>query len=687
MPILTLQPHDRERTGSRKGPAIPASAVPRFRASSAGPNHVRARRASFLLSLALGLALPAEAAAQKAGFFDPLLSLYRTLAGGYGDEGPRLAALAAEAATALARWDAAIADTERGLRAQIAAGDPQAALQAHTVIASLYLDRGRFGDAVRELDADIAIDPRRAAFHRLKGLALEAQGRAGDAAEAFRAAWLLAADDPQNAYRLIASRAPQTTPADIGRAVDVLAVLEAALVRGERSAAAPPFISLRPIDDDAGGTMAFAPAAYARAFAPVLEGRLDAGVAALREAIAADSRLADPALRLEPAARGIAALRSAADDVGAAIRDLQGAVALAPASASLHRLLGIAYDARGDVALSLNHLREAVRLDGRDERAWLALARALDDRGEWSEAAEVLRQATAALPEAGELRWQLTVVSGQRQRTDDTDLQLVAMADRLVVLAGNGDFLGRVASLAQAHLEYDRAMALLQRRVALTPNNAAAHLALGRAWMDQGREENAYAELVVALWLDPANADPLTALGRLHLGAGRFAPAVEALTRAVTLAPANAESMHALGEALTRAGRAVEGRQRLEEAERLRAQAVETQRRLRTAGMLALEAEVQLGQGRHEQAIAAWQQAIELQGRSAATHVRLADAYVAAKRFDEAATELQMAIGAGGGAEPYRRLADLYAALGRDDDSARERRAYTAARLRELRGR
>ena len=263
----------------------------------------------------------------------------------------------------------------------------------------------------------------------------------------------------------------------------------------------------------------------------------------------------------------------------------------------------------------------------------------------------------------------------------------MATADRVVILAGNGDFLGRVASLAQAHLDYERGIALLEQRAVLTPNNASAHLALGRAYIDEGREQEGYAELVVALWLDAANAETLTALGRLHLGAGRYPQAVAALTRAVALAPASAASVHALGEALTGAGQTVEGRRHLEEAERLRSEAVETQRRLRTAGMLALEAELHVAQGRHEQAIAAWQQVIELQGRSAATHMRLGETYAAAKRLDEAAAQLQMAITANAGPDAHRRLADLYAVMGRSDDSARERRLYTDARLMELRAR
>ena len=92
---------------------------------------------------------------------------------------------------------------------------------------------------------------------------------------------------------------------------------------------------------------------------------------------------------------------------------------------------------------------------------------------------------------------------------------------------------GQLAGLAQGHLDYDRAVTLQELRVALTPNNAAAHKALGRAYVEQGREDTGYAELVTALLLDPLDAETLTALGQLHLAAGRTPQAVAALERAL----------------------------------------------------------------------------------------------------------------------------------------------------------
>ncbi len=647
------------------------------------------------LVLAL-IALPSTAAAQKDQFFDALLPFYKTLAGAYGDEGPQLTAQLVSLSTAMARWDATTRDAEAELRARLRGADPQIALQAHTLLASLYIERSRFTEALRELDADIRIDPRRAAFHRFKALIYQALDRPIDAATAFRAAWMIDPSDPQSSYQLLVHGSAQTTAAQHARARDTLATLERELVRGEgptrerrqgvpASGTESPFLSLRAIDDDAGGTMAFAPAAYAHAFSLLLKGELDAGMTALRDAVSMDPLVADSVLRLEPAARGIAALRQG--QIAQAIASMTAALALAPDSSEVRRILATAESINGDLAAGLQHLRDAVRLNPRNERAWLSLARMLDDLGQWVDAADVLRRAVGVLPESGELRWQLSVVSGKRQRTDDADLELIATADRLVLLAGTGEWYGRIATLAQAHLDYERVIELLEQRVALTPNNATAHQALGRAYVDQGREEEGYAELVIALLLDPASAETLTTIGRLHLSAGRYSPAIEALTRAVTLAPANPESVHALGEALTRAGSADEGRQHLAEAERLRTRAVETQRRLRTAGMLALKAELHVANGEYDRAIETWQQVIEHEGRSAATHLRLADAFVAAARLGEAATQLQMAIAQNAGAHAHLRLAEVYAVMGRTDDSVRERRTYTERRLTELRER
>ena len=156
--------------------------------------------------LLAALAVPSTAAAQRDGFLAAFVEFYQTLRGAYGDEGPQLAAQLEKMTTALAAWDREIRDAESQLQPRLKGADVQTALQVHAILASLYLDRSRFDDALREFEADISIDPTRAAFHRYKGLIYQATARPAEAADAFRSAWRFDPTDPQNAYRLIVYR-------------------------------------------------------------------------------------------------------------------------------------------------------------------------------------------------------------------------------------------------------------------------------------------------------------------------------------------------------------------------------------------------------------------------------------------------------------------------------------------------
>jgi tetratricopeptide (TPR) repeat protein len=625
------------------------------------------------------LVIPSTAVAQRDRFLAAFVQFYQALRGAYGDEGPQLAAQLERMTTALAAWDREIRDAESQLQPRLKGADVETALQVHAILASLYLDRGRFDDALREFEADIRIDPTRAAFHRYVGLIHQATGRSADAADAFRRAWLLDPADPQNAYRLIVDRSDSTTAQEIEQALATFARIEGELIRLERPRAEPPFRTTRAIDDDAGGAMAFVPPPYARGVSLLQRGEYEEGLSALRAAVASDPLVADAASRSEAMTQGIAALRQGVVDT--AIDRLEAAVAGAPDSSEAHRVLGTAYGVNGDIAKSVQHLRDAVRLNPRDERGWIALARTLEDTGE-PEAEATLRAAIAMLPDSGALRWRLRSARGQR--IDASDIDLLAVADSLVLFAGKGELLGQMAAMARGDLDYDRAVSFLERRVALTPNNAAAHSALGRAQVDQGREDTGYAELVTALLLDPLDAGTLTALGQLHLAAGRIVQAVAALERALALAPGSSEALHALGSGLVRAGRMAEGQQRLQESVRRQAQDVEDQRSRRTAAMLAVQAEIHVSRDEYDAAIDAWKQANAIRQDSVG-HLQVAGALIRAGRLEEAAAVLQAGIPLNPRPETRRRLAEVYAALGRTEESARERQTYTEQRLEELR--
>jgi len=626
------------------------------------------------------LAVPSTALAQRDAFLAALVQFYQTVRGSYGDEGPQLSAQLEKMTTALAAWDRAIADAESQLQPRLSGADVPTALEAHTILASLYLERGRFDDALREFESDITIDPARAAFHRYKGLIDQATGRTADATDAFRAAWLVEPTDPQNTYRLIVYRSKSTTATQIETARATLAQIEGELIRLERPRATLVFRTTQAIDDDAGGAMAFVPPTYARGFSLLQQGKYEDGLSALRAAVATDPLVADAASRSEPMAQGVTALRRGM--VESAIDLLEAAVARAGDSAEARRILGTAYGIRGDMTRSVQHLRDAVKRNPRDERSWIVLASTLEDTGDRAEAVAALRAAIAMLPDSAALRWRLT--STRRQGIDESDLDLLSVADRLVLFAGKGELLGQMAAMAQANLDYERAVHLLELRGALTPNNAAAHKALGRAYVDQGREEIGYAELIMALLLDPRDSETLTALGQLHLAAGRTAQAIAALERALAVDAVNSEALHALGNALIRAGRTAEGQRRLEQSVRLQAQDVEDQRSRRTVAMLSVQAAIEVSKGEYGAAIEIWKQAISIR-RDSVGPLQVADALMRAGRFEEASAVLKAAIPSNPRPELHRRLAEVYSALGRTEESARERQTYTQQRLDELR--
>jgi len=629
--------------------------------------------------LLVALVVPSTAAAQRDAFLGGLVQFYQTLRGAYGDEGPLLEAHLEQMTAALVSWDAEIRDAESQLRPRLQGADVQTSLQVHAILASLYLDRGRLDDALREFEADIAIDPARPAFHLYTGLIHQAAGRSAEAADAFRAAWRLDPTDPQNAYRLVRFRSDGTTPEEIAQALATLARVEGELVRRERLQAESPFRTTRAIDDDTGAAMAFVPPLYTRAFELLLRGSFEEGLSALRGAVAADPLVAGAASRPMEMAQGIEALRQGG--VEAAVGHLEAAVAHAGGSSEAHRVLGTAYRVAGDITRSLQHFGEATRLDPTDERSWLARARLLEETGESAAAIEVLRDAIAAVPDSGALRWRLRSARGER--IDESDLELLRMADRLVLFTGRGALLGRLAAMAQGDLDYERGVGLLEERVALTPNNAAAHAALGQAYADLGREEPAYAELVTAFQLDSLDAGTPTALGRLHLAAGRAEQAIAVLERALVLDAGNSVALHALGSALVRAGRTDEGRQRLEESLRLQAADVEEQRSRRNAAMLSVQAEVHVARGEYDAAIDAWTDAMAIRSESVG-HLQLSGALIAAGRLEEAASVMEAAIPLSSRPETHRRLAEVYAALGRTAESERHRRTYSEQRLEEL---
>jgi tetratricopeptide (TPR) repeat protein len=587
------------------------------------------RHASRLLALLL--LLPAPATAQKPAFVDALIAFHSALPGTYGDEGRVVAESIDRMASALDAWNQSNDRDEATLKAR--AGTP-------SDLALLYIEQGRLDAATAAMTAAVHSAPTRAPLHLFLGLLHDSAGRRAEAAAAFRTAWELDGANAIHAYLAATRGSRESTD-------DALTPFAAALMNASAGGRAP-FIQLSLVDDRSAKTPIFAPAAYAAGFAAVAQGRYRDAIAQFRETAGRDPLVTDATGRNDRVRQGVAALR---DRRGAdAVTHLEAAAAADAKSSEARRVLGIAYRAVGRIADGVTQFEAAVTLAPRDERTRIALAGALIEAGDLPRAERLLRETIETLPASGEARWALADVLEKQGRGPDAIDTLEAAAS-LTVLAGKAALFWRIAELAHRHQDYERVIRALSERVRLLPNEAIAYKDLGLAYSRAGRHGEALVELLMSSFLGHEDAELLAAIGQIHLNAGRLDAAEPPLRRAIALDPRLPQARYVLGNALMRLGRAAEGKQQLEEFQRLRSAALADQRRTFEIGTLIHEAELLVRAGRLEAAISPYEKAAAL----------------------------------GGPAVVYRELAAIFEKLGRAADRAKALAAYEQRRNEEAR--
>src|SRR4030095_10720098 len=124
------------------------------------PMCVRLLLAGVCAVLLLALA-PSAASAQQAAFTRALLELTAAIDGTYGDEGALVRPAINRMSTALAQWDREIEPADAVVKAP--SQTPTTGLvDSRISLARMYADRGRFADALSELDAAGRLERRRA---------------------------------------------------------------------------------------------------------------------------------------------------------------------------------------------------------------------------------------------------------------------------------------------------------------------------------------------------------------------------------------------------------------------------------------------------------------------------------------------------------------------------------------------
>jgi tetratricopeptide (TPR) repeat protein len=521
------------------------------------------------LVLATFIFWPSHAYAQaKDAFVQGLTQLINAVDGTFGDEGPVLQAAIEAMSRGLADWDARVAQVESGFRADVASAPPPTAARMRATLGTVYLERGRFDDALAQFAAAAELDPSLAPVHVLRGLTYERLNRPADAASAFRAAWKASPEQATTAYLVLRSDPSMSDARE--------ALWTAVRRRAEASSGAPEGFSVAELLDDASVTTPlFAPAAYAPAFALIRDGKYDQAVARLKQAVATDPLVTDQALQSEEAKQGVAAFRKG--DLRSAAASLEAAAKRYSQSAEVRRIHGMVLAVAKAHDPSLASLREAARMNPRDERSRIAIADVLVASGKPDVARENLRQTVRELPESAEAQWQLGRI--EQSLGDASAVKSFERAATRPVVAGLARLYAILGQAYHAQFDLNGAVAAYRQRVAIAPNDRAAHFDLAEVYRAQDKLDQALVEYLAAALIDPANANTFGMIGQVEVAAGRDEQAVVMLRRAIALNEGLLEARYALSRALLRLGRTEESQQELRAYEAAQARAMEEQRR------------------------------------------------------------------------------------------------------------
>jgi Tfp pilus assembly protein PilF len=192
-------------------------------------------------------------------------------------------------------------------------------------------------------------------------------------------------------------------------------------------------------------------------------------------------------------------------------------------------------------------LKPTSHVDEGHARAWLSLAHVLE-ASKPEESLAAYRQAAAFQPKDSEPHLSAGHLLEQENKFADAEQEY----KQALALDPASDALPALANLYMRGRRFPEAEEYLRKLVVAHPEQAAAHMQLGRVLAAQGKNDDAVAELQIAVRLAPADTSVQRDLADLYATAGKNDLAESTLRTLVAAQPQDAELHRSLGQALLR---------------------------------------------------------------------------------------------------------------------------------------
>lgn len=293
---------------------------------------------------------------------------------------------------------------------------------------------------------------------------------------------------------------------------------------------------------------------------------------------------------------------------------------------------GVVLEKQNQVEAAIKSYREALELSPAYSNALLNLGKLLADTGRLSEAVAKYEEALRLRPDSADIHNNLGSALASLGRIEE------ALARYQEALRIRPDFTGARLNLGVALAgrgKIDEAIGHYQKILQLQPDSADAHLNLGVALEGRGRADEAIAHYQKSLELKPDFADAHNNLGLTLAGRGQTDKAIAHYHEALEIKPDFAEAYLNLGLALAGRGQVDEAVADYQRALKIRPNFAKAHFNLGVA---------MAGQGKIDESIAHYQKALEIKPDYAEAHLNLGAAFAGRAQIDEAIAAYQKAL-------------------------------------------